>query len=197
MMTILDGKLVTVTTVLAGLMKLQQCVSGFLIPSEGQDPIQISNSRIEALSALVDEIGDKVVIWCCFKYDVEAISEHLANKYGEDSLVTYYSETNVKERAEAVERINNDAATKFFIATNAASKGLTLTGASHALYYSRNYKLEDRLQSLDRIHRIGQSKTCVYHDLVTPGTVDERILQRLSEKEDLAASVIDQIKEMI
>jgi SNF2 family DNA or RNA helicase len=185
------------TTVLAGLMKLQQIATGFIMATPDSPPISIPNARMEALDALYSEIQDKLIIWCAFKHNLHEVEGFLSEKYGPNSLVTYYSNTSTDDRARAVDRINDDPTCRFFIATNAASKGLTLTGASHAVYYSRNFKLEDRLQSLDRIHRIGQSKTCIYHDLVTPGTIDERILIRLSEKEDIANSVLTKIPELI
>jgi len=197
MMVLVQDKMVAVTTVLAALMKLQQVVSGFIKQTDSSTVMDLPNGRLAALDALYDEIQDKVIIWCCFKHNVKQIAEHFRGKYGADSLVTYFSEDSLASRAIAVDRLNDDPTCKFFVATNAASKGLTLTGASHAIYYSRNYKLEDRLQSIDRIHRIGQDKTCVYHDLVTPGTVDEAILKRLDEKEALATLVLDKIKEMI
>jgi SNF2 family DNA or RNA helicase len=50
--------------------------------------------------------------------------------------------------------------------------------------------LEIRLQSEDRAHRIGQKNNVTYIDLVSPDTIDEKILQALRDKINLANEVL-------
>jgi len=50
--------------------------------------------------------------------------------------------------------------------------------------------LEIRLQSEDRAHRIGQTNKVTYIDLVSPGTIDEKILKALRQKIDIAGQVL-------
>ena len=65
------------------------------------------------------------------------------------------------------------------------------------VYYSNNYSLENRLQSQDRIHRIGQDNKCTYIDLVVPNSIDEAILRRLKEKKELSNEVLDDLIDII
>ena len=58
------------------------------------------------------------------------------------------------------------------------------------IYYSNSYDLEIRLQSEDRAHRIRQKKNVTYIDLVSPNTIDEKILKALRNKIDLAGTVL-------
>jgi len=58
------------------------------------------------------------------------------------------------------------------------------------IYYSNSYDLEIRLQSEDRAHRIGQSNKVTYIDLVSPDTIDEKILAALRNKIDIAGAVL-------
>ena len=67
--------------------------------------------------------------------------------------------------------------------------GLTLTEAKTVIYYSNSYDLEIRLQSEDRAHRIGQNSKVTYIDLVSPDTVDEKIIDALQNKVNLATQV--------
>lgn len=46
------------------------------------------------------------------------------------------------------------------------------------------------MQSEDRAHRIGQERSVTYVDLVSPGTVDEKILKALHDKRNLAQTVL-------
>jgi SNF2 family DNA or RNA helicase len=68
--------------------------------------------------------------------------------------------------------------------------GITLTAASTVIYYSNSYDLEIRLQSEDRAHRIGQTNKVMYVDIIAPDTIDEKILQALREKINLAQRVL-------
>jgi SNF2 family DNA or RNA helicase len=58
------------------------------------------------------------------------------------------------------------------------------------VYYANDFSLEHRLQSQDRVHRIGQKSAVTYVDLITPGTIDERIVQALRNKIDLGAKTL-------
>jgi len=62
--------------------------------------------------------------------------------------------------------------------------------ASPVIYFSNSYDLEIRLQSEDRAHRIGQKKPVTYIDLVTPYTIDEKILDALKSKINIAGRVL-------
>jgi SNF2 family DNA or RNA helicase len=46
------------------------------------------------------------------------------------------------------------------------------------------------MQSEDRAHRIGQSNTVNYIDLIAPKTIDERIVKALRSKMDIASMVM-------
>ena len=65
-----------------------------------------------------------------------------------------------------------------------------LTTVSTVVYFSNNFDLEVRLQSEDRAHRIGQTKSVTYVDLMVPGTVDEKIVKALRSKIDIANEVL-------
>ena len=60
--------------------------------------------------------------------------------------------------------------------------GITLTAASTVIYYSNNYDLEKRIQSEDRAHRIGQKNPVLYIDMMSKGTVDEKIIKALKTR---------------
>jgi SNF2 family DNA or RNA helicase len=66
------------------------------------------------------------------------------------------------------------------------------------VYFSNSFDLEVRLQSEDRAHRIGQTKNVTYIDLISPKTVDEKIVQALRAKIDIATQVMgEELKEWL
>jgi len=62
--------------------------------------------------------------------------------------------------------------------------------ASTVIYFSNSYDLEIRLQSEDRAHRLGQTKSVTYVDLVSPNTIDDKVLGALRKKIGLAGQVL-------
>ena len=68
--------------------------------------------------------------------------------------------------------------------------GLTLTAANTVIYYSNSYDLELRLQSEDRAHRIGQKNKVTYIDLISPKTIDEKIVTALRNKIKIADTIL-------
>ena len=68
--------------------------------------------------------------------------------------------------------------------------GITLHEASTVIYFSNSYDLQIRVQSEDRAHRIGQTNKVTYVDIIAPETIDEKILQALREKINLAQQVL-------
>jgi len=76
---------------------------------------------------------------------------------------------------------------KILIANPAAAKeGLTLTSANNAIYLDRSFKMDDYLQSQDRIHRISQTKKCNIIKLIARKTIDEYTDEILEKKELVA-----------
>ena len=48
-------------------------------------------------------------------------------------------------------------------------------------------------QAQDRIHRIGAKEPVIIYNLITRGTIDERVLQILNDKEAIGDYIIDDV----
>ncbi len=120
------------------------------------------------------------------------ICEVLSKEYGSDSFGAFYGATAQDERQRIVEEFQNpDSPMRFFVGNSrTGGMGITLTEASTVIYYSNNYDLEIRVQSEDRAHRIGQRNNVTYIDLVSPRTIDEKILTALQNKQNIASTVL-------
>lgn len=192
--TLRSGEVVSATLALTQLVKLHQVVTGYVQPDDGP-PQFIPNNRLKSLMQIA-EISQPLVIFCAYRENARIVADALAEAYGGAAVVSLVGGTADGERTTAVQRFQSGEA-RFFVGTSAAAKGLTLHKASTIVYYSNNYSLETRLQSQDRIHRIGQTNRCTYIDLVSPNTVDVAILKALTQKHDLSRSVLDQLIEII
>jgi SWI/SNF-related matrix-associated actin-dependent regulator 1 of chromatin subfamily A len=119
------------------------------------------------------------------------IINELKKKYGDESVVAIYGAIPSQQREEAVDKFQKDDKVKFFISNpQTGGYGLTLTQANTVIYFSNNYDLEQRQQSEDRAHRIGQENKVLYIDLVAEKTVDESVIRALNQKIKLSAETL-------
>jgi len=186
-----NGELATTASVLTQIMRLQQICCGFLKPDDGE--IQpLDNNRIDELLSIIEETQGKAIIWASYTHDIKKIRDTLAKEYGEESVACYYGETPQDERQDIVDKFQEpDNPLRFFVGQpRTGGYGITLTAANTVIYYSNSYDLEIRLQSEDRAHRIGQTNKVTYIDLVSPDTIDEKILIALKSKIDIAGQVL-------
>jgi SNF2 family DNA or RNA helicase len=184
-LAIIEPGMVTVTSALTAMLRLHQVTLGYVKSDDGQmRPIE--SNRIGVLEELLEENPTKTIIFCRFLEDVRQISALVKRPF-----VTYTGEMGPDVRSAAIESFQNDPGCGYFIATDAAARGLTLTAAEHVIYYSQGFSLETRLQSEDRAHRIGQKKHVLYTDLIAEGTIDEKIIDALHQKQELAQMIVD------
>jgi SNF2 family DNA or RNA helicase len=140
---------------------------------------------------VLDETEGKAIIWAHYQYDMTTIIKAVTEKYGPGSIVDYYGLTPQEERQPNIKRFQDDPKCRFIVGTpSTGGYGITLTAANTVIYYSNGYDLEKRLQSEDRAHRIGQKKSVTYVDLMADDTVDEKIVQALRKKINIASEVL-------
>ena len=197
-LAVLNGKMVSTTTVMTQLMRLQQITCGHFTADDGSTQ-EIPNNRIDELTNVLGEIEGKVVIWGHWQKDINQIIKAIVKEYDEKSVVDYYGLTPKNERQKNIDKFQTDPDCRFFVGTPATGGyGITLTAASNMIYYSNGYNLEFRTQSEARIDRIGQKYPMTYIDIICENTVDERIVKALRNKINIASQVMgEELKDWI
>lgn len=188
-LAILDGgEVIDAPLAIVRLLRLQQVLCGY-VPSGDEDVLKPlrSNPRIKALMELVTDVSGQAIIWARFQKDIDLIEEAL--KKAGITYATYDGRTSDAGRLLARQRFRKGDAQIFLANPAAAGEGLTLTEATTVIYYNNSFKLDHRLQSEDRAHRIGQTHSVSYYDLVVPDTIDEDIVNALKNKMNLASQV--------
>lgn len=184
-----EGTWSTAKNAMGRLAKLHQILLGHITDESGEVH-GIETRRPAALCDLVEEAGDKVIVWCAYRRDVTLILEALAKKFPERKSVRYDGLTGVEERTAAVKSFQHGDAHCFVGTAATGGKGITLTASATTIYYSNNFKLEDRVQSEDRSHRDGQIRPVNIVDMICRGTVEEHIVRILREKKTLSDTVM-------
>lgn len=187
----MGDEVMSVQVALTKMLRLHQILCGSFTTDEGVVQ-RVPNKRLEALEETLDETSGKVIIWANYIQNIRDIEELLTNKYGAESFVTYIGATGNDDRVEAIKLFQNaNSPVRFFVGNvQTAGRGITLTAANTVIYFSNNYSLEMRQQSEDRAHRVGQKNAVTYIDLVAPGTLDEKIIQALLAKRNIANEVL-------
>ena len=67
--------------------------------------------------------------------------------------------------------------------------GVTLTAANTVIFYDNDWNPTMDAQATDRAHRIGQSQDVNVYQLVTKGTIEERIVKRAQQKKTVQSTV--------
>ena len=188
---------VTTRNILTRLLRLSQCTGGFIKDDTDGIVQEVSRAKLDALEDILDscgEAGKKVVVFARFIPEINAI-EKLLKKRGTGYAVIHGG---ITDRAEQVERFQTDPECKVFVGQlQTVGMGLTLTAASVAVFYSLDFSYANYEQSRARIHRIGQTQKCLYIHLVAKGTVDERVMDALKAKGDVAKLLVDDYKKLI
>ena len=132
--------------------------------------------------------------------DVEQITKLLTRKG--ISWVKYVGGMREQDRSEAEKMFVQGEAQCFVSIPAAGGMGMNLQRASYAIYYSNDYSLQNRLQSEDRVHRIGQVNKVTIIDLLATTneggyTIDMVVKAALKGKKDVADVVTGDIKSFL
>jgi len=188
-----DGKDVIekIDNYLVKLLRLTQVASNPLLIDDSYDQVP---AKFLALDKLVEGImnkSEKVIIWSSFRKNIRL----LRNRYKNFGSLMIFGEIPIAERNEIVEKFTENEENKVLIANPAAAGvGLTLISASNAIYLDRNFKMDEYVQSQDRIHRIGQTKKCNIIRIMALGTIDMYIDEIIEKKDILARFTLGDIK---
>lgn len=179
---------------LTATMKLAQITSGYYIHPLSETPVRIDgeNPKLEMLvgrAKTLADAGEKTIIWARYRIEIEDIVNRL--RHEGLSVVEYHGGVGRAERVETIEAFESGEAQVFVGNQQAGGTGITLVAASNVIYFSNNFSLRDRLQSEDRAHRIGQTKSVNYINIAGKGTIDEIVINVLSNKKDVADTIVN------
>ena len=167
---------------------LQICVSPALIGHATAPSAKYAYLQQLAESFLADD-AEKLIVWSSYT----AATDHVAvllEKYGVARVDGTVAKAAIRQ--ERVRQFQQDPSTRIFLGNPAAAgAGLTLTAAHRAIYLSLSNQAAAYMQSIDRIHRIGQTAQKVeYHMVICDGTIEESEVKRLTRKQSAQAELL-------
>lgn len=174
---------------------LGQVAAGNLRALDGEDVATLrrltGTIKAGALAKMLDEELaeglEKIVVFAHHR-DVLDVLHKALHHHG---LVRLDGSATLTARQAAVDAFQTDPKVKVFLGQiTAAGVGLTLTAAQSAVFAEMSWVPAENAQAKDRIHRIGQTGSCLVRYAILPRSLDERIVGVLRKKTAAIAQVI-------
>ena len=167
--------------------KLSQMANG-AVYSDNLTVMQIHDRKLDALEDIIEAANGKpVLVAYWFKHDLIRIAERLKK------LKVVWEKL---DSDESIRKWNGKELQVGLIHPASAGHGLNLqSGGSTMVWFGLTWSLELYQQTVARLWRQGQTeKTVVIQHIVTAGTIDERILKALEQKDNTQSALIDAVK---
>ncbi len=181
-----DGD-ITAANAAALTSKLSQLSNG-AIYADDESVLPVHERKLDALEDIIEAANGKTILVCYwFKHDRSRIEERL-KKIG----VEYAG----LDKDDAILKWNDGELPVGLIHPASAGHGLNLqSGGSTIVWFGITWSLELYQQTNARLWRQGQtSETVVVMHIVTKGTIDERILKALEQKDGTQSALIEAVK---
>lgn len=103
-------------------------------------------------------------------------------------------QTDHADRVQAIDDYNAPGSSKFvfLLTTRAGGLGINLTTADIVILFDSDWNPQADLQAMDRAHRIGQTKQVKVFRFITEDAIEEKVLERATQKLRLDQLVIQQ-----
>lgn len=167
--------------------KLCQMANG-AVYTDSKEVCHIHDRKLDALEDIIEAAnGNSILVAYWFQHDLERITERLQKlKVDHARLIT----------EDSIRKWNKGEIAVGLIHPASAGHGLNLQkGGSTLVWFGLTWSLELYQQTVARLWRQGQTaNTVVIQHIITEGTIDERILKALSEKDGTQSALIDAVK---
>ncbi|KAJ2261595.1 putative DNA helicase ino80 [Coemansia sp. RSA 376] len=150
------------------------------------------SGKMAALDRLLIKLkqeGHRVLLYFQMTKTIDLFEEYLT--YRKYTYLRLDGASKISDRRDMVmDWQTRDDIFIFLLSTRAGGLGINLTAADTVIFFESDWNPTVDSQAMDRAHRLGQTKQVVVYRLITRGTVEERILQRAQQKNEIHRIVI-------
>jgi len=189
MIGFLDGEPVTASNQLVVVSRLRTAAGGYTRVDGSQEFEQIDGTpaKSEIFADWLEDFpkGEPLVVFCSFVRDIAEVVWQ-CRKAGR-------TVSELRGGVNQLEEWQSGKTDVIVIQQQSGGAGIDCTRASHCCYYSCGHSLGDFDQSLARLRRPGQTKTCRYYHFIVKNTVEETIYAALQNKRDVVEEVLSRL----
>lgn len=167
--------------------KLSQMANG-AVYGEEKKVLHLHDRKLDALEDLIEAANGKpVLVAYWYRHDYDRIAERLHKRRIPFSTM---------DSSDSIARWNRGEIPVALIHPASAGHGLNIqAGGSTIIWFGLTWSLELYQQVNARLWRQGQkSDTVVIHHIITQGTIDERMMKALHQKDISQSALIEAVK---
>ena len=185
------------------LQQLRQLSDGFQYTESGTD-LMPKNPKLDALMEFMDEYEDqektRLVVYSGYTASVDLLRHAYTKRgwhviqvdgRGWNAYSANGSDFKLQATLDQFQSENLDEKICFIANADAGGMGITLTQSDTIVYYSNSFNAESRIQSEDRIHRIGMKGANIVDLFHLP--TDEQVWKLLKLKRSLQSLTLGEI----
>ncbi len=184
----ISGDEVTAANAAALSGKLTQMANG-AVYADDETVVRIHDRKMEALEDIIEAaVGKPVMVVYWYRHDKERISEGLTQMGIPFECI---------DSDASIEKWNKGKLPVALCHPASSGHGLNLqeSGSNTMVFFGIPWSLELYQQTVARLWRQGQkNRTVTIIHIVTKGTIDERIMKALADKNTTQAALIDAVK---
>ncbi|MEM4261295.1 MAG: C-terminal helicase domain-containing protein [Candidatus Woesearchaeota archaeon] len=154
----------------------------------------MENEKVKPTIDLADGLLEQnlpVVIFCNYKEPIDKIKEY----YG-DRAVVVDGRTPNKLKQKYVDDFQDGEVDVFIGNIKASGVGITLTRSHNVIFCGYDWSPNCHSQAEDRVHRIGQTETCVINYVYAKNAeIDQMLTAILDQKQRNSSAIIDNKEE--
>ena len=142
-----------------------------------------SRAKLEAFGDLLDGTSKRLVVFYNFDVELEGLTAELEKR------CRLYGVLNGKahDLSPFFDTVDGVALIQY----QSGAMGVNLQQADTCVYFSPPLASSLFEQSKKRIHRVGQDKPCTYYELVSKGTVEDKIYDTLAMRRDYTEKLFE------
>lgn len=200
-----NGRIISSLNAAGVMTKLMQIASGASYSDEGSGTTKllaaaadaigyapIATERYELVADLADQRANSVVF-----FNWVHQRDLLINEFKKKGItyVVIDGSTTAKARKEAVDLFQAGFYRVLLAHPQSAAHGLTLTKGTATIWASPTYNLEHWIQGNRRIYRAGQTQKTETIVVLAPGTIEDKVFKKLTDKNVKQTSMLDFLQE--
>lgn len=132
-----------------------------------------NKNKHEVFKDLLDSTDDRLIVFYNFWHELDILE-----------TLTDRPKSYVNGKVRDLTNYENKENGISFINYASGSSGLNLQKANKIIYFTPPLSCEFYMQSLKRIHRLGQEKPCFYYFLAVKNSIEDKIYKALKKGED-------------
>ncbi|XP_076955078.1 chromatin-remodeling ATPase INO80-like [Bidens hawaiensis] len=167
-------------------LQLTHKIFGSCPPMQSFDPAKMltDSGKLQTLDILLKRLragNHRVLLFAQMTKMLNIIEDYM--NYRKYRYLRLDGSSTITDRRDMVKdfQLRNDIFV-FLLSTRAGGVGINLTAADTVIFYESDWNPTLDLQAMDRAHRLGQTKDVTVYRLICKETVEEKILQRASQK---------------